>query len=265
MLGASRRVLLGIGILSAVVGFAGCSGDVTAADDNDALARDSTLKLQVLFATGDTVVTGDVVEMNTSERIAAAGASFVDVESNQTTSIGLRSDPLPQRARRAPAPVAVRPQPNPVAARPAPTPAGAELQSTARTAEPELPERAAPRVTTVSAGTEISLAAGQRICVNTSDAGDRFTARVTRNISGSGGTVIPRGARASVQVTSLVGPLGEEDIAIAVRSLTIDGETYTVASRVTDIELDRRPGAYRCIPEGGRITARVTRALRVTR
>jgi hypothetical protein len=134
----------------------------------------------------------------------------------------------------------------------------------ASTANAQTAERTeASRTLTVPSGVELALDAGRRICVNTNERGDRFTARLARSVR-AGGTSIPRGARATVEITSLVGSLGEETIALAVRSIAVGGRTYGVSSRVTDIELDRTPGAYRCIPDDGRITARLTRPLRIT-
>ena len=105
----------------------------------------------------------------------------------------------------------------------------------------------------------MSFTAGQRICVNTNEVGDRFTARLSQDVRG----VIPKGTRATGVVSSLTGPLGEEAIDIAITSIAPGGNSRPLTARVTDIELDRRPGAYRCIPQSGRITARLTRPLNV--
>jgi hypothetical protein len=99
--------------------------------------------------------------------------------------------------------------------------------------------------------------------VSTADVGDRFIARVARNIDGPLGTVIPRGSRASVRVTSLTGRLGEEQISIDVTSISVRGTAHPVDVRVIDTELDRTPGADRCIIQGGDITTRLTRPLRL--
>ena len=60
--------------------------------------------------------------------------------------------------------------------------------------------------------------------------------------------------------------VGESDeaIYINVRSIAFGGRTHSISARVTDIELDRRPGAYRCIPEGGRISVTLTRPIEIT-
>ena len=117
---------------------------------------------------------------------------------------------------------------------------------------------------TLPAGTALSFTANQRICVNTNEVGDRFTARLTRSVRASRGAVVPGGTRATAVVSSLTGPLGEEAIDITVRSIAVGGRAYPIAARVTDIELDRRPGAYRCIPEGGRISVTLTRQAEIT-
>ena len=65
-------------------------------------------------------------------------------------------------------------------------------------------------------------------------------------------------------IQSLTGSMGEENLDIDIRSVTVDGNTYPVPSRVTKIQLDRTPGAERCIPDNGAITAELTSPLRVS-
>jgi hypothetical protein len=121
------------------------------------------------------------------------------------------------------------------------------------------------RVTrTASSGTTISVSAGERICVNTTRVGDRFAARVNQSVRGSGGVVIPAGSRATGVVTALTGSLGEEDLRVDLRSITVAGRSYSLDASVTGIQLDRRAGSERCIPEGGNITARLSAPLRVS-
>ena len=239
-----------------------CSADVTSADDSDALARDSTLHLQVLSAKGDSGSSAEVVETTIEERKAnsapleslvaserpaqprvAATAPRISAGVTAGSSTGMRKVAV------------VKPAPTPV---PVPAPVPAPSKENAIAPAPRAPTAAS--IVTIPAGTEMSFTAGERICVNTNRVGDRFNARVTRDVSG----VIPKGTRATGVVSSLTGPLGEEAIEIAIASIAPGGNSRRITARVTDIELDRRPGAYRCIPESGRITARLTRPLTVT-
>ena len=75
--------------------------------------------------------------------------------------------------------------------------------------------------------------------------------------------MIPAGSRATGVVTALTGSLGEEDLRVDLRSVTVDGKSYSLDAAVTGIQLDRRAGSERCIPEGGNIAARLTSPLRI--
>lgn len=197
----------------------GCRGDVVAGDAEDAPTRDSLLSLSVLKA-HETILP--------------------EVEASVPTTIVVERPPAAVERPRATVQPVAAPRASPPSAR--------------RVA----PASSPVRVATIASGSPLTLSAGQRICVNTSRVGDRFTARVAQ-----GRGAIPPGARATGTVTSLTGRMGEEALAVAIRSVTVGGRTYSVSSRVTDIELDRTPGAYRCIPAGGRIEARLTRSLRI--
>lgn len=248
--------------LAAIASITACSGDVTAADTGDALALDSMLQKQVLMAQGDSVPAIEEVQ----EVIRPLGPV-----PRATSSAA----PAPSEPARAPsaAPSATTPRPSalparqPEIARPRPEPPKPASVAAATRSAPATVERkpAPPRTTaTVPAGTRLSLVSGQRVCVTTARVGERIPARTASRLTGPLGTVIPAGAPATVVVTSLTGPLGEERILIDVRAISVGGTSYRVSSQVTDIELDRRAGAERCIPSGGEIEARLTSALRIS-
>ena len=73
----------------------------------------------------------------------------------------------------------------------------------------------------VSAGTSIGLSSGQRVCTNTNSVGDRITATTAEAVTGSNGVVIPAGATAVLEVTSLgrSGQAGENMITLAAGQL----------------------------------------------
>jgi hypothetical protein len=99
--------------------------------------------------------------------------------------------------------------------------------------------------------------------VTGSDVGDRVPARTSSRLTGPVGTVIPSGARATGVITSLTGPLGEEQIVFDIRWISVGGTSYRVSTRVTDFELDRRAGAERCMPAGADISAALTEPLKI--
>ena len=250
----ARRFAVSAGVIFGAILSLGCRDDVTAVDTEDARDRDSALQQAVLMAHESTaVVEPALVVIDTTTPLPIPSVNREGVVPRMPPVVAQAvsprpAAPIPQRAVASPrvtTPVTVRAVPAPTDDQPA-----TERAETSRTL-------------TVPSGVELALDAGRRICVNTNERGDRFTARLARSVT-AGGTSIPRGARATIEITSLVGSLGEETIALAVRSIAVGGKTYSVGSRVTNIELDRTPGAYRCIPDDGRITARLTRPLRIT-
>jgi hypothetical protein len=240
-----------IGAILILVAAASCRSDVTAADTEDALAKDSTLELEVLQARGDTApVIGEV-------------DATIDLRPTVVESATSPRRTAPSRVREVgsstPAPPAVSPRPSAPTARAVTAPVVPSVTPPA-SANPE-PRRV---TRTASSGTTISVSAGERICVNTTRVGDRFAARVNQSVRGSGGVVIPAGSRATGVVTALTGSLGEEDLRVDLRSITVAGRSYSLDASVTGIQLDRRAGSERCIPEGGNITARLSAPLRVS-
>jgi hypothetical protein len=94
----------------------------------------------------------------------------------------------------------------------------------------------------VSSGSEIALAAGQRICTNTNNVGDRFTAQIADPVMGANGTVIPAGATAVVEISTLQKSNGEGDkieIGLRVESVSFGGKTYPVSAETTYAQVDK--------------------------
>ena len=252
------RITFGFAV-AAIFATAGCSGDVTSADADDALALDSTLKLQVLSAQGDSVPAigepQDVVR-EPEPRPADLDEPVAPVKATPPPQRSVAVAPPPSASR---APSRVAPAPAPAAAKPTPSkPAEPARATTTRRVSTPLRSTA-----TIPAGTRLSLVSGSRVCVNSSDVGDRIPARTSSRVRGPIGTVIPSGARATGVITSLTGPLGEEQIAFDIRWISIGGTSYRVSTRVTDFELDRRAGAERCMPAGADISAALTEPLKI--
>jgi hypothetical protein len=166
---------------------------------------------------------------------------------NQDTSskpelrdVPVATEPEPAVSEPEPAPVRA---PRKVAAAPAKKPAP-RITPKPAPAQPETPqERGSERpLGVVSSGSEISLAAGQRVCTNTNSVGDRFTAEIADPVMGANGTVIPVGATAVVSITSLHRSEKSGDnieIGLRVESISYGGRTYAVTSETTYAQVDR--------------------------
>lgn len=94
------------------------------------------------------------------------------------------------------------------------------------------------RVAAIAAGTTISLTSGARVCTNTHKPGDRFTATVNSAVQGSNGAVIPAGATAVVQVTSVERSENVNDparLGLVVQSVRFGGKTYPIDASITNV------------------------------
>jgi hypothetical protein len=110
------------------------------------------------------------------------------------------------------------------------------------TAESRGSERA---LGTISVGSEMSFYSGQKVCTNTNAVGDRFTAQIAEPVQGSNGAVIPAGASAVVEITSLKRSERSNDnieIGLRVASITFNGKTYPVTSEVSYAQVERVRG-----------------------
>ena len=86
-------------------------------------------------------------------------------------------------------------------------------------------------------GSSLSLASDTKICTNTSKVGQQFETRLTKDVMGPDGVLIPEGTIATGQIASI----GKSDpgIAVNISSLTFGGRTYPVESQVIYTEVDR--------------------------
>ena len=95
---------------------------------------------------------------------------------------------------------------------------------------------------TIAAGTQLTLRSTSKVCTNTNKVGDRFTATTTEAVTGSNGAVIPAGATAVIEVTSLKKSENARDniaMGFAVRSISFGGKTYNIDADVTTAQVDR--------------------------
>jgi hypothetical protein len=98
----------------------------------------------------------------------------------------------------------------------------------------------ASRLTTVPSGTNITLAAGERVCTDTHAPGDVFPATVLE--AAGAGAIIPAGSRAEVQISSVErAKAGGEParLGLAVQQLIVDGRRYPVDASITRVQVDQ--------------------------
>ncbi|MBA2688113.1 MAG: hypothetical protein H0U64_08425 [Gemmatimonadaceae bacterium] len=94
----------------------------------------------------------------------------------------------------------------------------------------------------IAAGSTLNLSSSSRICTNTNNVGDRFTATVRESISGSNGAVIPAGASVQVEVTQLKRSENANDNVIMgfrVVSVSFGGKTYPVSATTSYAQVDK--------------------------
>jgi len=225
-----------------VISIAACSNDKLAT--RDVLAEDSTLALDVMSARGDSIT---IQPPDTTTPSAAdtpiAIASAPATTSAPSTSIALSAVPA---------------QPEPKlhvqssTKRTAPRSSSTRTTRIARTQSPKATSRVAavaatkPTATGINettplkgsamlpAGTELSLAADQRICASMARVGDTFATRIASDVIGPIGVVIPKGTIALAQIGST-----KNDLDVDMKSISFAGHTYVVTSDVTYTELEK--------------------------
>ncbi|HXV18418.1 MAG TPA: YMGG-like glycine zipper-containing protein [Gemmatimonadaceae bacterium] len=205
--------------------------------------------LTALSACKDTKKGDDVLAQDTSLTSDLALANKDTASQPQLTDVPVATTPEPAPAEPAPAPAKqrtiVRTLPRPVAKAPVkttPAPEPTERVTATGNTERVTPAGSEARVGVVSSGSEISLSSGQRICTNTNSVGDRFTAQISDGVMGGNGTVIPVGATATVEITSLAKSQGEGDkieMGLRVESVSFGGKTYPVIAETTYAQVDR--------------------------
>lgn len=132
------------------------------------------------------------------------------------------------------------PKPKPTTTTPTPPPP-TNTTATGNTVTPGTKGSEKP-LGTIGAGTSLVLASTEKVCTNTNQVGDRFTATVSSDITGSNGASIPAGSRVSLEVTKLKRSENTNDkieIGLRVVSITIGDKTYTPDADIVTAEIDR--------------------------
>jgi outer membrane protein with glycine zipper len=194
----------------------------------DALAQDSSLTRDLQLANNDTTAQPQLKDVPTTPPPAPPRAAPVEKRRVEPPP-----PPPPRRRTTAPTPTTVAQAPAPVTT----TPSGNTVtRSTSPAANSE------GTVGVVSAGTSLALSSGQRVCTNTNSVGDRITATLAEAVTGSNGVVIPAGATAVLEVTSLgrSNQAGENmNIGFVVRSISYGGKTYPVNGQIVSAAVEK--------------------------
>ena len=234
-----------------------CDSD-TSVGTSDTAADDQALVLSVMTARGDTLAAA-VEEPPVDD-------GFADVTIRQSPPKRIRSAPVtvpparavvtaptpPKQAEPAPVPVASVPrvEKKPVA------PAESRVVVTERAAPEPAPKRATAaraRTGVISSGAPLALFTNQKVC----SSGGTFRAVVSHTVRGSNGVVIPAGAQATAEITS-VDKWGA-GISVRLKSVRFDGNSYPVSSRTAYV-LPEKEG---CIPAQTRIEVETKESVRV--
>lgn len=205
--------------LSLAFAAAACGDD----SRDDTLALDTTLNRDLELANVDTGAQPSLTDVPAEAEPAAAAPAAA---SRTTTT-------QPRTTTRTPARTTT-PRPTTTSTQPRTTPSG----NTATTGT----GRAEREMGTIAAGSTVSLSSSTRVCTNTHKVGDRFTATVRQSVTGSNGAVIPAGATATVEITSLRRSNNVNDpivVGVAIRSISFGGRTYAVSGTTSSAQVDR--------------------------
>ena len=194
----------------------------------DALAQDTSLARDLQLANADSLSQPELKDVPATIEPAAEPVKATPRTTQRQTPAEILT---PSRRRVATTPRTTTPPP---VEQPVTTPNGNTVTE-GRTGS----ERS---VGTIASGSEISLYSGQRVCTNTYNVGDRFTASVAESVQGSNGAAIPAGATATIELTSLKRSENANDnieMEFVVRSITFNGKTYPVNSTVTSAQVEK--------------------------
>jgi hypothetical protein len=204
-----------IAALSLAFAAAACGDD----GSGDTLAVDTTLNRDLELANVDTGAQPSLTDVPADAEPAPAAPA------PRTTAT------QPRTTTRTPARTTT---PTTTSTQPRTTPSGNTATTGTGTAEREMG--------TIAAGSTVSLSSSTRVCTNTHRVGDRFTATVRQSVTGSNGAVIPAGATATVEITSLRRSDNVNDpivVGVAIRSVSFGGRTYAVSGTTSSAQVDR--------------------------
>jgi hypothetical protein len=216
-----------------LLGVTACAGSA----DRSAAAADSALTRDLAIAQQDSAAQPKLQDTATAPAPAPVAAPPV---------VAPEPAPVAPPAAVAPAPTPrPRARPRPATSRPpaaAPAPAAAAPAPAAPAPAPE------PRFGSVASGSTLSLTPTAKVCTNTHNVGDRFSATIANAISGSEGVSIPEGARGTFEVTAsrkASNSRAEPQLEAKLVSLAFGGETYSVEGSTDALPMSKQRGATR--------------------
>lgn len=143
--------------------------------------------------------------------------------------------------RTQPRPPAARPKADPPAPKTVPAPKAEPAPAPGTTVTKSAPG-SEPAVGAIPAGTTLALSAVDKVCTNTNKVGDRFTATLDHEVTGSNGVSIPAGSKVTIEITELHKSENVNDkivMGFRVVSLTVGSRSYYPEADVVSAEIDR--------------------------
>lgn len=97
-------------------------------------------------------------------------------------------------------------------------------------------------VGSIASGTSMDLTSTERVCTNTNHEGDKFTATVNSNITGSNGVTVPSGAKAVIVITQLKPSSKTGDpiqMTFDVTNLSWGEKSYPIDATIDHVDVDK--------------------------
>jgi hypothetical protein len=224
--------------LAATFVFSACTVKDAPKSDST-LARDSSLNKDLALAGRDTLAQPQLRDVPATAGAVAAPVTPTPTGTTPTTRTSTTSHSTTTTTVRTP-----RPAPRPTVPRAVPpvSTTTASGNTVTRNGTGSTRSGAGGSVGTIASGTSLSLRSNARVCTNTYQVGQTFTATTSESVSGSNGATIPAGATVSLEVTQLKRSENANDKIImefAVRSVSFGGQHYTLNGSVADAQVDR--------------------------
>lgn len=203
------------------------------------LARDTTLNKDLALANRDTAAQPQLRDIPATSGAAPAASTPTTTGTTPTSrpsTSGRTTSPAPARTTthtttRTPTP-----------ARTTPTTTTTASGNTVTRNTGAAAGSAGGRVGVIASGTSLSLRSNARVCTNTYQVGQTFTATTNDAVTGSNGATIPAGSTVTLEVTQLKRSENANDrivMEFAVRSVRVGGTTYPVTASVASADVQR--------------------------
>jgi hypothetical protein len=205
--------------LCAALAVAACTVKDNKADSS--LARDTALNRDLALAGQDTTLQPQLRDIPATPPAPAPAASAPRSTATRPSTSGRTTTP----ARTTPATTT--------------TPSG---NTVTRNTSGSASSSAGGSVGTIASGTSLALRSNARVCTNTFQPGQTFSATTTEAVTGSNGATIPAGATVKLEVTQLKRSENINDkivMEFAVQSVSFGGRTYQVNGSVANADIER--------------------------